>query len=192
LHERTVRFEQFLRGEAVMKKAGMALAVCTILAASALAQEMPKPGPELKKLDVLTGSWTLDGEMKPGAMGPGGKMTEIQKCEWMDGEFFLVCHADFKSSMGDGSGISVMGYSKDDKIYTYREFNSWGEFEDSRGSLDGDTWTWLGDEKEGGMVMKGRFTMKITSPTSYNFTFEMSQDGAKWTTVMDGKATKGK
>jgi hypothetical protein len=52
--------------------------------------------------------------------------------------------------------------------------------------------TWLGDEKEGGMVMKGRFTMKITSPTSYNFTFEMSQDGTKWTTVMDGKATKGK
>jgi len=175
-----------------MKKAGMALAVCTILAASALAQEMPKPGPELKKLDVLTGSWTLDGEMKPGAMGPGGKMTEIQKCEWMDGEFFLVCHADFKSSMGDGSGISVMGYSKDDKVYTYREFNSWGEFEDSRGSLDGDTWTWLGDEKEGGTVTKGRFTMKITSPTSYNFTFEMSQDGTKWTTVMDGKATKGK
>jgi hypothetical protein len=192
LHERAVRFEQFLRGEAVMKNAGMALAVCTILAASALAQEMPKPGPELKKLDVLTGSWTLDGEMKPGAMGPGGKMTEIQKCEWMDGEFFLVCHADFKSSMGDGSGISVMGYSKDDKVYTYREFNSWGEFEDSRGSLDGDTWTWLGDEKEGGTVTKGRFTMKITSPTSYNFTFEMSQDGTKWTTVMDGKATKGK
>jgi len=175
-----------------MKKAGITLAVCTIVAVAALAQEMPKPGPELKKLDVLTGSWTLDGDMKPGAMGPGGKMTEIQKCEWMDGAFFLVCHAEFKSSMGDGTGISVMGYSKDDKVYTYREFNSWGEFEDSRGSLDGDTWTWLGDEKEGGMVMKGRFTMKITSPTSYNFTFEMSPDGTKWTTVMDGKATKGK
>ncbi len=32
--------------------------------------------------------------------------------------------------------------------------------------------------------------MKITSPTSYNFTFEMSQDGKTWTTIMDGKATK--
>ena len=53
-----------------MKKAGMALAVCTILAASALAQEMPKPGPELKKTGCPHGSWTLDGEMKPGAMGP--------------------------------------------------------------------------------------------------------------------------
>ena len=97
-------------------------------------------------------------------MGPGGKMTESEKCEWMEGGFFLVCHADFKSAMGNGSGISFMGYSTDDKVYTYREFNSWGEFTDSKGSLDGDTWTWTNDEKMGGMTMKGRFTMKITSP----------------------------
>ena len=175
-----------------MKRTGITLAVCTILAAAALAQEMPKPGPELKKLDVFAGSWNLDGDMKPGPMGPGGKMTENQKCEWMDGVFFLVCHAEFKSSMGDGKGMSVMGYSNDDKTYTYREFNSWGEFDDSRGSLDGDTWTWTSDEKMGGTSMKGRFTMKMTSTTSYNFMFEMSQDGTKWTTVMDGKATKAK
>jgi hypothetical protein len=43
-----------------------------------------------------------------------------------------------------------------------------------------------------GMTMKGRFTMKVTSPASYNFTYEMSPDGTKWSTVMDGKATKGK
>jgi len=30
----------------------------------------------------------------------------------------------------------------------------------------------------------------MTSATSYNFTFEMSQDGAKWATIMDGKASK--
>ena len=40
--------------------------------------------------------------------------------------------------------------------------------------------------------MKGRFTMKIASPTSYTFMSEMSEDGTKWSTVMDGKATKGK
>jgi hypothetical protein len=38
--------------------------------------------------------------------------------------------------------------------------------------------------------MKGRFTMKIVSPTSYTFKYEMSQDGTHWDTVMDGKATK--
>jgi hypothetical protein len=163
------------------------------LAAAAMTQmEMPKPGPEHKKLDMFVGSWTLDGTMKPGAMGPGGTMNENEKCDWMEGNFFVVCHSDYKTTMGNGSGVAVMGYSTDDKAYTYREFNSWGEFDDSRGSLDGDTWTWTNDEKMGDKTIKGRFTMKIVSPTSYNFTFEMSQDGKSWTTVMDGKATKTK
>lgn len=177
-----------------MKTIAIICAGWLVLAVAAAAQtEMPKPGPEHKKLDMFAGSWTLEGDMKPSAMGPGGKTTENEKCEWMEGGFFLVCHTDFKTTMGNGSGISIMGYSTDDKAYTYREFNSWGEFDDSKGSVDGDTWTWINDEKMGGMTMKGRFTMKVTSPASYNFTYEMSPDGTKWSTVMDGKAAaKGK
>ena len=171
-----------------MKTTRMILAAW-LMSAAAMAQ-MPQPGPELKKVDMFAGSWTLDGDMKASPMGPGGKMTENEKCEWMEGGFFIVCRVDFKSSMGNGAGVTVMGYSAEDKVYTFREFNSWGEFTDSKGSVDGDTWTWTNDEKMGGMTMKGRFTMKVTSPTAYNFSFEMSQDGAKWTTVMEGKATK--
>jgi len=176
-----------------MKRAGMLFTAWLVLATAAIAQmEMPKPGPEHKKLDMFAGSWMLDGDMKASAMGPGGKMTENEKCEWMEGGFFIVCHADFKSSMGDGSGLTLMGYSPDDKSYTYREFNSWGEFTDSKGTVDGDTWTWVKDEKMGGTTMKGRFKMTIASPTSYAFSYEMSPDGTKWTMVMDGKATKAK
>jgi hypothetical protein len=174
-----------------MKQLAIVLVSSLMLAAAAVAQmEPPKPAPELKKLDVFAGSWTLDGTMKPGPMGPGGAMTETEQCQWMEGGFYLVCHSDYKSSMGNGVGLSVMGYSTDDKAYTYREFNSFGEFDDSRGTLDGDTWNWTNDEKMGGMTMKGRFTIKMTSATSYNFTFDMSQDGTKWSTVMDGKASK--
>ena len=134
-----------------MKNVGTIFAAWLVLAAAALAQmEMPKPGPEHKKLDMFAGAWMLEGDMKPGPMGPGGKMTEYERCEWMDGGFFLICHTDFKSGMGNGSGMSIMGYSNDDKSYTYREFNSWGEFDDSKGSLNGDTWTWTSDEKMGG------------------------------------------
>jgi hypothetical protein len=169
----------------------MILTAVLVFAAAAVAQmQPPKPGPEVKKLDVFVGTWTLSGDMKPGMMGPGGSMTENEKCEWMDGGFYLVCHSDYKSTMGNGVGLSVMGYSADDKAYTYREFNSFGEFEDSKGILDGDTWTWTSEEKMGTMTMKGRFTIKVTSASSYNFTFEMSQDGTKWGTVMDGKAGK--
>jgi hypothetical protein len=175
-----------------MRQARTILAAWFVLAAGAVAQmEAPKPAPEVKKLDVFAGTWSLDGTMKPGMMGPGGTMTENEKCEWMQGGFFMICHSDYKSeAMGNGTGISAMGYSTDDKAYTYREFNSMGEFEDTRGTIDGDTWTWTSDEKMGGMTMKGRFTMKNVSAKSYNFTFEMSQDGTKWSTVMEGKATK--
>jgi hypothetical protein len=167
------------------------LAAGVLMAGVAMAQmQPPKPGAEVKKLEVFAGAWTLSGDMKPGVMGPGGSMTESEKCEWMDGGFYLVCHSDYKSSMGNGVGLSVMGYSAEDKAYTYREFNSFGEFDDSKGTLDGDTWTWTSDEKMGGMTMKGRFTIKVTSASSYTFLFEMSQDGTKWTTVMDGKGTK--
>lgn len=174
-----------------MKRAGMILAAALMTAAGAMAQTAaPKPGPELKKLDVFVGTWSLDGTMKPGMMGPGGTMTESEKCEWMEGGFYLVCHSDFKSSMGNGVGLSVMGYSSEDKAYTYHEFSSSGEFVDSRGRIDGDTWTWMNDEKMAGMSMKSRFTIHMTSTASYTFAFDMSQDGTKWSTVMEGKASK--
>jgi hypothetical protein len=177
--------------EAIVKSLILTGISLLMLVAFATAQtETPKPGPEHKKLEMFAGSWTLDGDMKASDMGPGGKVVETEKCEWMDGNFFLICHSQYTSAAFHGTSTSIMGYSADDKAYTYREFSSAGEFTDSKGSLDGDTWIWNSDEKMGSMTMKGRFTMKIISPTSYNFSFEMSQDGTKWMTIMDGKATK--
>jgi hypothetical protein len=175
----------------IMKRLLTVCACVLSFAAAALAQmEMPKPGPEHKKLDTLAGSWTLDCDLKASPMSPAGKVIENEKCEWMEGGFYLVCNLTYSGAMGKGSGISVLGYSADDKAYTYREFNSWGEFGDSKGLIDGDTWTWNSDEKMGGMTMKARFTMKNVTSTSYNFSYDTSQDGTKWMTVMDGKATK--
>ncbi|HUO17336.1 MAG TPA: DUF1579 family protein [Verrucomicrobiae bacterium] len=176
-----------------MKITVLTFSACLLLSAAAIAQsQMPTPGPDVKKLDYFAGTWSLDGDIKPGPMAPqGGKVTETEKCEWMQGNFYLVCHTDFGGSMGSGEGLSILGYSTDDKTYTYREFNSWGEFEDSKGAFDGQNWTWNSDEKTNGTAWKGRFTMKPASATSYSFMFEMSTDGGtKWMTVMDGKASK--
>lgn len=85
-----------------------------------------------------------------------------------------------------------MGYDPEAKVYTYNEFNSAGEAERSTGNVEGDTWTWTNEAKMGGAVMKGRFTVKVLSPTSYTFKFETSPDGTAWTTMMEGKGTKAK
>jgi Protein of unknown function (DUF1579) len=172
------------------------LILFTILSLAMIAaaqMPMPKPAPELKKLDYFAGDWRLDGDMKPNPMGPGGKTTLIEHNKWMEGGFFLVSNSEFKSAgMGNGSGISFMGYSSEEKTYTYDEYNSMGEAVHSKGTLDGDAWTWTATEKMNGQTMKGRFTIKTLSDTSYSFKYEISQDGTNWITAMDGKATKVK
>jgi hypothetical protein len=101
-------------------------------------------------------------------------------------------HSEFNGPLGSGSGTAYMGYDTGRKVYTYDEFNSTGEAQHSIGMLDGDTWSWNGEQHLGGKSTKTRLTMKTLSPASYTFKFEMSLDGNIWSTVMDGKATKEK
>jgi hypothetical protein len=138
----------------------------------------PTPAPELKKLDFMTGDWTAEGTVNPGPGMPGGKFSETTHADWMQGNFFLVEHSDFDiTGMGKGKELAVLGYDPDRKVYTYKAFNSMGEAEESTGTVDGDTWTWTSDEHFGGNTMKGRYTMKVLSPTAYSMKFELSPDG---------------
>ncbi len=151
----------------------------------------PTPAPELKKLDFLAGDWTSEGTVTPAPGAPSAKWTMTTHAEWMEGSFFLVEHdeGDF-AQMGKAKELAVLGYDADRKVYTYRAFSSTGEAADSAGTVDGDTWTWTGDEHMGGKIMKGRYTMKLLSPTSYTMKYELSSDGKQWMTAMEGKATK--
>ena len=173
----------------------MLLTAClTVIAFVAVSTEaqmpMPKPAPEVSKLDYLAGDWISEGDMKPGPMGPGGKITSTDQVKWMEGKFFIVMNSKFKGAMGDGTALAVMGFDPDKKVYTYNEYNSMGQVNHSEGTITGDTWNWTSDENMGGQTFKGRYTMKVMSPTAYSFKYEVSQDGANWTTVMDGKSTK--
>lgn len=170
------------------------LLFCVILMTTAAMQAQmgpPTPAPELKKLDFMVGNWSAEGTMTMGPGTPTSKWTTNTHAEWMQGNFFLVENSDMDlGPMGKGKEVAYLGYDPERKMYTYRAFNSMGEAEDSTGNVDGDTWTWTSDEHMNGMTMKGRFTMKVLSPTSYTMKFELSQDGTTWTTAMEGKATK--
>src|SRR5882672_6790875 len=130
-----------------MKRVPALLLVSMLLlaVATSLAQMPPPPAPELKKLDYFSGSWTMDGDVKPGPMGPGGKSTGTAKYEWMDGNYFLMAHSIFSGVMGEGKETSYMGYDSGKKAYTYDAFNSMGMHEVATGTLDGDSWIWLFD-----------------------------------------------
>ena len=162
-----------------------------LFSVSSVAQSphMPQPAPELKKLDYFVGAWKADAEMKSSPYGPGGKITSTDQVEWMQGNFFLLIHSHFNSSMGSGTELGVMGYDPANKVYTYNSFNSGGEREAATGTLEGDTWTWNSGETPSPFG-KWRFTQKMLSPTSYAMKFETSQNGTTWSTAMEGKATR--
>ena len=165
---------------------------CLLTASSLYAQTGPTPAPELKKLDFLAGDWTTEGTFVPGPPGtPPAKFTTTSHAGWMDGNFFLVENGESNmEGMGKMKELVVMGYDPDQKVYTYRHFNSMGQSELSLGKLEGDTWIWTGDEHFGGMTMKGRVTLKVLSPTSYTTKFELSMDGNEWFQAMEAKSTK--
>jgi hypothetical protein len=178
-------------------KRGMTLALVAlpVFAGALLAQNppmMPKPAPELKRLGYFVGKWTNEGEMKAGPFGPGGKFTSTDNNEWFPGGFFMVLHSVGKTPMGPMHEMSVMGYDTDDKVYTYDGFDNMGEHDVSKGTVQGDTWTWNGESKMQGKMIKGRFTIKELSPASYTYKFEYSADGSSWITAVEGKATKVK
>jgi hypothetical protein len=160
--------------------------------ASAAEPQAPKPGPEHKRLGYFVGNWTTEGEMKAGEMGPGGKITATDKCTWFEGGFAVVCHSDGTTPMGASKSIGILGYSPEEKVYTYSGVDNSGMTMTTipHGKIQGDTWTYDDESMMGGKKVKSRVIIKELSPTAYTFKMDMQSPDGKWATVMESKSTK--
>jgi hypothetical protein len=178
-----------------MKKRSIVIRlILGVMLLTALAQMgPPTPAPKLQKLDYFGGNWSIEATIAP---GPGQRRKIHFKGDRRvdEGEFFLVRHSDFSlpAEMGGaGRSLGVMGYDADNKVYTQQGFDSKGRHVVMTGTLNGDTWTWTGENNYGGTMIKSRLTPKITSPTSSTSKYEVSADGgATWMPFWEGKATK--
>lgn len=174
-----------------MLSAAVALSMITTVV---VAQAPPprKPGPEQKRIGYFAGRWNFQGEAKPGPMGPGGKLTATESCDWFAGGFHLVCSTKGTGPMGASTSQSVMAYDAGRKAYTYHSINSLGDAIFVRGNVDGKVWTWMDEITMEGKPMKIRATVTEETPTSYSFKLEASVGGAPMAVVEEGKATKVK
>jgi hypothetical protein len=160
--------------------------------AAAQAPQAPKPGPEHKRLGYFVGKWTTEGEMKPGPMGPGGKMKSTDSCEWFEGQFSVVCRSEGTSPMGPTKNIGILGYSPEEKVYTYYGVDNSNMTMASvpRGTVRGDTWTYTDESTWGGQKVKSRVTIKELSPTKYTFKMEAQGADGKWAPMVESTTTK--
>ncbi|HEX5575664.1 MAG TPA: DUF1579 family protein [Gemmatimonadales bacterium] len=154
--------------------------------------QAPKPGPEQARLGYFVGKWTAEGEIKPSPMGPGGKFTSTDNCEWFEGRYSVICHSEGNMPMGPSKSIGILGYSPEEKVYTYYGVDNTGMTMSSvpKGTIKGDTWTYTDQGTMGGKQYKSRVVIKELSPTSYSFSMDMQGPDGKWVRTMESKNTK--
>jgi Protein of unknown function (DUF1579) len=164
------------------------------LASSAVLTQTPapKPGAEQKRMAYFVGQWNFAGEAKPSPLGPAGKITASENCEWFAGGFQLVCRTKGTGPKGPSTGQSVMGFDQARKAYTFYAISSLGDNIFARGQVDGKVWTWTDETTVDGKAMKIRATVTEDTPTAYSFKLEVSVDGGAMMLIEEGKSTKGK
>ncbi|HSN15867.1 MAG TPA: DUF1579 family protein [Anaeromyxobacteraceae bacterium] len=170
------------------------LGLCALAPPLALAQapQKPKPGPEHQRLAFFVGRWKGEAEVKQNPFMPAGKHTSSDTCEWFEGRFAVVCRNESRSATGTMKSLGLIGYSPEEKVYTYYgvESSPMAMTSVSRGTVEGGTWVYTDESKMGGKTVRSRYTIRETSPTSYTFTWEMQGDDGTWATVIEGKQTK--
>ena len=152
----------------------------------------PKPGPEHQRLGYFVGSWHSEAEVKPNPFMPAGKMTTDGTCAWFEGGFAVVCNSSGTSPMGPTKAIGIMGYSTEEKVYTYGGVDNGPMAMTSvpRGTVKGSAWVYEDESKFGGKLVKFRYLMNESSPTSYTFKWQMLGEDGTWQTLIEGTSTK--
>ena len=184
-----------------MKKREVALVGVLVVVSSMLAytqgSQAPKPGPEHKKLAVFLGSWSVDGELKPGN-GYGvlaGKVSVVERYQWLPGEFFLQMNRDGKGAAGEVvRHMWIHGYDTVAKKYTGQFFELTNGFSASGTAINnGNTWTWSNNgHAPDGKAFQERCTVTVVPNASYTYKCETSTDGKTWSPSFEGKAMKSK
>jgi hypothetical protein len=146
----------------------------------------PKPGPEHKKLEYFLGKWTLESEIKANEFVPAGKGVSTETGTLGPGGFYVESRNESQS----GTRLAIISYDSHAKVYTSYYANSAGLVGIATGTVNGNTWTWMVEDKYAGKSVKGRTTVTILSPTQQTSKYEMADGKGGYTTIVEGKATK--
>jgi hypothetical protein len=181
--------------EGFMKRFVIALSVAALIypVVASAQTPAPKPAPELKKLQVLVGHWTYEGEYKAGPLGPGGKITGEYTGQMILGGFFLRGQSTEKGTMGETRFLEIDGYDPVNKNYVSTMYGDDGSTFSGVVTVSGNTLTWAGKFTVAGKqyLFKEPFILApdLMSATAKG---EISVDGRTWTPFFEAQYAKAK
>ena len=147
----------------------------------------PKPGPEHKKLEYFVGKWTVENEIKANEFVPAGKTVGTATATLGPGGFYVESRAEGGQLP---TRLAIMAYDSHAKVYTSYYANNVGLVGTASGSVNGNTWTWMEEDKFAGNAIKGRTTVTILSASQYTSKYEMLDANGRYVTLVEGTATK--
>lgn len=170
-------------------RSSVALILICGFTALSLAQappEGPKPGPEHKKLEYFLGTWKVENEIKANEYVPAGKGVTTATCTLGPGGFYVECREEGQIPRTD----AIIAYDSEAKVYTEFYASSAGLVGTGIGTVNGNTWTWMIEDKLFGKAVKGRTTITILSASQYTEKYEMLDANGRYVTFTEGTATK--
>ena len=146
--------------------------------------EMPKPSPEMAKLDFFEGTWTCEGKMNDSPMGPGGKMSStVRVRDDLNGHFQSGSVKGTMANMPPFEGMFHTTYDSGAKQFVMLWVDNMGAWAKSNSSgWQGDKMAFEGEQHMGGQTMKGRDTFMRSGSDTMKHIFEAQMDG-KWMTM---------
>jgi len=167
----------------------IALLLISGFTALALAQappEPPRPGPEHKKLEYFLGTWKTESEVKANAYMPAGKSVTTETYTLGPGGFFVECRKEGQIP----TTRAIMAYDSHARLYTTSYASSAGLVGGGTGTFDGNTWTWMLEDKWLGKAFKGRTTVTIQSASQFTAKYEYLDPNGSYVTITEGTATR--
>jgi len=188
----SIRFLMAAPYRACIRSAHPSAAIILICGFTALSfaqgpPERPKPGPEHQKLEYFVGTWKTEGEIKPNEFVPAGKSVTTETYTLGPGGFYI----EFSRPEGQIPRTQgIMTYDSHAKVYTTFYVNSAGLVGTATGTVNGNTWTSLVEDKFLGRAVKGRTTITIKSATQFTIKYEMADANGRYVTITEGTSTK--
>jgi hypothetical protein len=149
------------------------------------AEASPNVGPAHRRLDVFTGTWSVEGQNFGAAPdASNSKVSGEERYEWMPGNFFLVSHFDRQfTDGGRHTGMGVLKYDATIDAYSLHAFDNLGFARRYAVSVSGNQWKIAGDHERAEIDFSddGR-TMKAF--------WEIATDGSTWRPLCELTATK--
>lgn len=170
------------------------LLLLATLSTPAFAADFPPLAPQLKALDAQAGHWIYHGTTTDSSTGKTSSFTWDEHCSWSSNKLFLDCSFDNDWSGEKVQSLVVDTWNAKDQAYWHYEFFAVGGGGDhpfaSKMTIQGNTWTELGEDDDNGKKSYDRISYIYTSPTEVKVKIEVSPDQKSWKTVLEGTGVK--